>query len=224
MNQLSFLMKTTHEMRSTQILEWEGDPTSPYCHVHSLVITQLSCLQLPWHLSEHMNHVFTQGDQGMISAFPQQRHIGEKPLNRDGRRRTANAKVCTEDFIWQDTVKHQQFLTLHITAWRICALVAALENSWDRTQIPSFTPWSEMNSTPTFTPLHTNHYVNFYLNTILSKTTRAVCFYSLEVFVTDYSNKDKCRHIVHQFNLFQCQIFLLLNLFHDTQTRKRLWT
>lgn len=84
------------------------DPTSPYSHMHSLVTTQLNRLNLPWHLSDygvHAYNMFTQGDQGMISAFPQQGHPDEKPLNRDGRKRSVYSKVCTEDFIWQDTLK-----------------------------------------------------------------------------------------------------------------------
>lgn len=44
MNQLSLLMKTTHEMRSTQILRGLA---SPYYHLHFLVITQLSHLKFP---------------------------------------------------------------------------------------------------------------------------------------------------------------------------------
>lgn len=50
-----------------------------------------------------------------------------------------------------------------------------------------------------------------------------MCFYSLEVFVAGYSNKDKCNDIVHMFKFFNVRLFVpLSNLLHSTKTERKI--
>lgn len=70
--------------------------------------------------------------------------------------------------------------------------------------------------------LHTNRWISFCLNTILSKEA-CIWFYSPEVFVAGYFNKDKCNHIVHMFKFFNVRLFVpLSNLLHGTKTERKI--
>lgn len=161
--------------------------------MHSLVVTQMSHLELPWHLGEHRVQVLSQHRDWCMCLPKKAEHELSLPAAMTHWWETSEERWQEKHTLFEGLHSghlggHTEELavsnTLHYSATYLYILSSSSTHSrTPETELEHLTSHHDLKRTAhlPFTPLHTNHYVHFYLNTTLSKEACIICFYSLEV-------------------------------------------